>query len=82
MRRNITITLEDEVARWVRIEAAKRNTSVSAYLGSVLEEQRRREGDYEVAKNRFLRRQPRVLDEAGSVYPSRESLHERKPRGR
>ena len=36
--RNVTVTLEEEVAQWARIEAAKRDTSVSRLLGEVLKE--------------------------------------------
>jgi hypothetical protein len=36
--RNVTVTLEEEVARWARIEAAKRDTSVSRLLGELLKE--------------------------------------------
>ena len=30
--RNVTVTLEEDVARWARFEAAQRKTSVSRYL--------------------------------------------------
>ena len=36
--RNVTVTLEEEVARWDRVEAARRNTSVSRLLGALLKE--------------------------------------------
>jgi len=36
--RNVTVTLEEEVARWARVEAARRNTSVSRLLGALLKE--------------------------------------------
>lgn len=35
---NVTVTLEEEVARWARIEAARRDTSVSRLLGELLKE--------------------------------------------
>ena len=35
--RNITITLDENVARWAKIEAARRDTSVSRLLASILE---------------------------------------------
>jgi hypothetical protein len=34
--RNVTVTLEEDVAQWARIEAAKRDTSVSRLLGELL----------------------------------------------
>ena len=36
--RNVTVTLEEEVAEWARIEAARRDTSVSRLLGELLKE--------------------------------------------
>jgi hypothetical protein len=36
--RNVTVTLEEDVARWARIEAAKQDTSVSRLLGELLKE--------------------------------------------
>ena len=36
--RNVTVTLEEEVARWARIEAARQDTSVSRLLGEILKE--------------------------------------------
>ena len=34
--RNVTVTLEEDVAQWARIEAARRDTSVSRLLGALL----------------------------------------------
>ena len=36
--RNVTVTLEEDVARWARMEAAQRDTSVSRLLGELLKE--------------------------------------------
>ena len=36
--RNVTVTLEEEVARWARVEAARQDVSVSRLLGSLLKE--------------------------------------------
>ncbi len=36
--RNVTVTLEEEVAQWARIEAARQDTSVSRLLGALLRE--------------------------------------------
>ena len=35
--KNVTITLDEKVARWARIRAAELNTSVSRLLGGMLE---------------------------------------------
>ncbi|MGA2964798.1 MAG: hypothetical protein ABSD64_01205 [Terriglobales bacterium] len=34
--RNVTVTLEEDVAVWARMEAARRDTSVSRLLGALL----------------------------------------------
>jgi hypothetical protein len=74
--KKVTISLDEEVARWARIRAAERNTSVSRLLGELLQEKMREEEDYRLAMEQFLAQGPRVLKRAGS-YPRREELHER-----
>jgi hypothetical protein len=73
--RNITITLEEEVARWARIEAATRDTSVSRFLADVLRVRMAEADNYEIAKERALARKP-FLNSDGQ-YLSREESHER-----
>jgi hypothetical protein len=34
--KNVTVTLDAETARWARIEAARRETSLSRFLGDLL----------------------------------------------
>jgi hypothetical protein len=41
---NVTVTLEEDVAQWARIEAAHRDTSVSRLLGALLKERITAEG--------------------------------------
>ena len=36
--RNVTVTLEEDVAQWARIEAARQDTSVSRLLATLLKE--------------------------------------------
>jgi hypothetical protein len=45
--RNVTITMEDAVADWARLEAARRNTSVSRLVGELLAEKMRHDDAYE-----------------------------------
>lgn len=47
--KNLTITVEDTVLEWARIEAARRGTSVSRMVGDFLAEMQRREDAYERA---------------------------------
>jgi hypothetical protein len=75
--RNVTVTMEETVARWVRIEAAKQETSVSGLLAEMLKQRMRDENGYERAMRRALARKP-FLNTVGD-YPSREEAHERRP---
>lgn len=74
--RNVTITLDESVARWARLEAARENTSVSRFLGSLLEERMRQGQEYEAAMNRYLSIKPRDIS-SGLQYPRRDDLHDR-----
>jgi len=75
--KNVTVTLEDEVARWARIWAARNNTSVSKILGELLAERMREDTGYEAAMRRFLDRRPTRLKREDEAYPDRDELHER-----
>jgi hypothetical protein len=74
--RNVTITLDEETARWVRLEAAKQETSVSKFVGQVLREQMVEDSRYERAMKSYLSRKPRPLGFAAQ-RPTREALHDR-----
>lgn len=75
--KNVTVTLDEDVARWARVEAARRETSVSRFLGEMLRERMRAEDAYEEARRQFLAIKPRILRDAGTPLPSREELHDR-----
>jgi hypothetical protein len=74
--RNVTITLDEKVLRWAKIQAARLDTSVSRLVGDMLGERMEAEETYGRAKRRFMGRKPVRLKESGS-YPSREELHDR-----
>jgi hypothetical protein len=73
--RNVTITLEEPVARWARIEAARKDTSVSRLLGAILKERMLNSDGYERAMRRALAR--KAFLKAGGRYLSREEAHDR-----
>ncbi len=75
--RNVTITLEEEVALWIRIEAAKKETSVSRLVGEMLREQMQTGAAYEEARRQFFSVAPRPLRPSGTRLPSREEVHDR-----
>jgi len=75
--RNVTITLEEEVALWIRIEAAKQETSVSRLVGEMLREHMQTGAAYEEARRQFFSVAPKPLGANGDPLPSREELHDR-----
>jgi hypothetical protein len=52
--RNVTITLDDETARWARMEAARNNQSISGFIRSMLRARMDRQTCYEHARERYL----------------------------
>jgi hypothetical protein len=75
--KNVTITLDQEIARWVRIEAAREATSVSNLIAGMLRERMLGADAYEAARRRYLSQEARVHSRKGERYPSRDELHER-----
>lgn len=75
--RNVTITLDEETALWARMEAARRDTSVSRLVGELLRERMQVETTYEDAMRRFLDRRARRLKRSGARYASRGDVHAR-----
>jgi hypothetical protein len=73
--RNITVTLEERVARWARLEAARQEVSVSRLLGGILKERMLEKDGYERAMRRALARQPFLR--TNGRYLSRQEAHER-----
>jgi hypothetical protein len=74
--RNVTITLEEAVADWSRVKAAKDRTSVSRWIGGLLKQKMKEEAGYRDAMNRFLSSPPVRLKNDGN-YPTRDEIHER-----
>jgi hypothetical protein len=75
--KNVTITLDEETARWARIEAARSDTSVSQLISSMLREKMLGYDDYEAARHRYFTQEPGVHRKPGQRYPARDELHER-----
>jgi hypothetical protein len=76
--RNVTVTLEEDVARWARVYAAQRDLSLSRVLADMLKERMAEEDKYEKAMRRALARKPFL--KSNGRYPSREELHDRRLR--
>ena len=73
--RNITITVDEDVARWARIEAAKEDTSVSRLVGEMLRQRMTKEESYAKAMKRALARKPFLKSDG--KYLTREEAHDR-----
>ena len=74
--KNITVTMDEPDAEWIRIEAAKRNSSVSRLLGEHVREMRQRQDAYERGLQDWLGKS-RTWKSDGSRYPSRVDTYER-----
>ena len=75
--KNVTITLEDGIVALARREAARRNVSLSRFVGELLQRQLVATREYELAMRRSLARKPVRMRRDGSPYPTREESHER-----
>ena len=75
--KNVTISLDEDTAQWIRVQAATKATSVSRLVGDMLRERRLQDSEYQNAMARFLDRQPTRLKSEGNDYPDRENLYDR-----
>jgi hypothetical protein len=77
----VTITLEEDVARWIRVKAAERDTSVSQLLGDMLKDRMNEEDGYEAAKRaHFAMVRPVKFEKPGGRFPKRDELYDRPKR--
>ncbi|MBS7806218.1 CopG family transcriptional regulator [Variovorax sp. PCZ-1] len=72
--KNVTITMEDHVADWARVEAAKQNVSLSRMLGEILAEKMRHDDAYERAYQEWKSDQ-RSYTSDGTGYPKRDEIY-------
>lgn len=75
--KNVTLSIDDELARWARVRAAALDISVSRMLSDLLRDMMQRENRYQTAMERHLNREPTIIAEPGTRYPGRAELHER-----
>jgi hypothetical protein len=73
--KNVTITMDDAVAEWARLEAARRNTSVSRLVGELLAEKMRHDDAYERAMREAL--EFRSWGRSSGPYLSRDEMYDR-----
>jgi len=75
--KNVTITLDEETAAWVRVCAAEHDMSVSRLIGLVVRDRMREARAYEDAMRQYLSKRPSRLKRTDGRYAPREALHER-----
>jgi hypothetical protein len=77
MKTNITLKLDSDLLREIRILAAEDGTSISAMLASRLEEIVRQRKSYEQARKRALARLEKGMNLHWTPPRSRDELYER-----
>jgi hypothetical protein len=75
--KNVTITLDEETARWARVEAARKDLSLSKFVASLLRERMNKEDAYDAAMRDYLSRDAFPLGRPGQPYPKRDELYDR-----
>lgn len=75
--KNITITLDEKTAAWVRVYAAKHGMSVSRLVGEMLQQRMSDRRQYDEAMRRHLARKPFEFKWVDGRRPTREELHDR-----
>jgi len=73
--KNVTVTMEDDVADWARMEAARRNTSVSRLIGELLADKMRHDDAYERVMREEL--EFKSIGTSDGRYLTREELYDR-----
>lgn len=77
MKTNLTLKLDRNLLRKVRVLAAERDTSISALMVEQLEKAVQEHDGYEDAKRRALIRMKRASNLGYTPPASRDELHER-----
>ena len=73
--KNVTVTMDEELARWARMEAARSDVSVSRFLAELLRERMEHDLSYRAAKRRALARASFLKTDGR--YLSRDEAHRR-----
>ncbi len=73
--KNVTITVEESALEWARIEAARRNSSVSRLVGEMLADKMRQEDAYAQAMRKATKLESWGASEG--PYFTRDALYDR-----
>jgi hypothetical protein len=75
--KKVTVTLSEEAARWVSEQAAERKTSVSKFVGRLIEEKMRQTDDYWRAYEAIKKIEP-IPGFDASKRGTRDEIYERR----
>lgn len=76
--RNVTISLDEDLARKARVAAAEHDMSLSKFVAELLrKEVDTASGAYEAAKREFLSTPAYIVRQPGEALPTREEVHDR-----
>jgi hypothetical protein len=75
--KNITLTLDQPTAAWLRLQAAKLGVSVSRLMGDLIHERMGETQAYGEAMRQFLSVKPFAFQSVRDALPTREELHQR-----
>ena len=74
--KNLTITIDEKLARWVRVSAAEQDMSMSRYIADLLHRRMMNAQEYESAMKSNLSREPMPIS-SRKPYPKRSEIHDR-----
>jgi hypothetical protein len=74
--KNVTVTMDEEVARWARVEAARQEMSLARFVGKLVREHMQERQTYERAMRAFMRTKP-TGGGGGQPLPTRDEIHDR-----
>ena len=75
--RNVTISLDEDLARKARVAAAERDMSLSKFVAELLRTAMDSDSEYEAARKAFFARPLRPLRGPGERLPLREEHYDR-----
>jgi hypothetical protein len=73
---NVTLALDDDVARWAQSRAEETKIGLVQFLEQLLRDQAEQDAIYQAAMERYFSREPTRISENGQ-YPRRAELYDR-----
>jgi hypothetical protein len=75
--KNVTITVDEDVLAWARVQAAEQGVSLSRFVGEVIGQQMGRDSSYAAAMHRYFASEFVFRRKSGARYLTREETHDR-----